>query len=393
MTRPRRTQTPLGVAVGLLLTSLAVSIGLAAAGAPVVARSSVPWLVALTVALIALRVMGARDAGRRAALWFWLGLALTAAAIALSPVFGLYLFIGYYEASQLPGRIQPWAGMVATALVIAVAQTGGVHSPLFTPIFYALFVAVNLAITSLMRFLDREREGLSRELAAANADLLAERERADVLRDQLVEQAREAGIEDERARLSREIHDTVAQDLVAIIAQLDAAQAAPDEAERARRLTIADAAARDALAEARRAVRALASPRLDDSDLPLALDDLLGQWRSATGIDAELRVQGTPAASPHDDDLLRAGQEALANAARHSGAGRVDVTLDYRSDAVALTVRDDGVGFDPDAAPPGSGLTGMRSRLERIGGSVLVESAPGRGATVAARVPRGSEGS
>lgn len=176
MTRARRTQTPLGVAVALLVTSLAVSVGLVMGGAPVVEATSLPWLVALTVALVAQRVAAARDARTRPALWFWLGVALTAVAIWFSPVFGLFLFVGYYEAGQLPGRTQPWAGMVATALVIAVAQTGGVHSPLFTPVFYALFVAVNLAISGLMRFLDREREALSRELAAANADLIAERE-------------------------------------------------------------------------------------------------------------------------------------------------------------------------------------------------------------------------
>lgn len=154
---------------------------------------------------------------------------------------------------------------------------------------------------------------------------------------------------------------------------------------------IADAAARDALGEARRAVRALASPRLDDNDLPLALDDLLGQWRSASGIDAELRMQGTPVASRHDDDLLRVGQEALANAARHARASWVEVTLDYRADAVALTVRDDGVGFDPQATLPGNGLRGLRARMERVGGSLHLTRAPGDGATVTARAPRRQE--
>lgn len=132
-------------------------------------------------------------------------------------------------------------------------------------------------------------------------------------------------------------------------------------------------------------MRALASPRLDDAGLPLALDDVLGQWRETTGLGGEFTVTGDAAASAHDDALLRVAQEGLANVARHARARRADVSLDYGAD-VTLTVRDDGVGFDPDAATAGFGLAGMRARLAAAGGVLTVSSGPA-GTALTARVP------
>lgn len=177
----------------------------------------------------------------------------------------------------------------------------------------------------------------------------------------------------------------MAQDLVAIIAQLDAASGAP-EAERDRRLAIVDTAAREALAEARRAVQALASPRLDDADLPLALDDLLGEWRAATGLGGEVTVVGRAASSGADDVLLRVAQEALANVAKHARARRADVRLAY-GEGVRLEVADDGTGFDAASVARGFGLAGMRDRLSAAGGTLSVESAPGEGTRVVAWLP------
>ncbi len=148
-----------------------------------------------------------------------------------------------------------------------------------------------------------------------------------------------------------------------------------------------DAAAREALAEARRAVKALASPRLDDADLPLALDDLLGEWRAGTGLGGELRVLGRAAASGHDDVLIRVAQEGLANVAKHARARRADVVLEYGPASASLTIEDDGVGFDPTASVTGFGLRGMRERLAAVGGRLDLTSAPGEGARLVASVP------
>ena len=384
----RRDPLPFAVPLGLLAASLVAAVVMAYAGVPVVRVADLPWLVVLTVGMAAVRVVGGRPGSPvRAVVLFWLNLALATVAVWLSPAFGLYLFIGYYESARFPQPVQRVVGMVGVALVIAIAQVGGPRSVLFIPAVYAAFVAVNLAVTGLMLVLDRRREALFVELGRANDELRAEQQRSASLRDQLVAQAREAGIAEERARLSREIHDTVAQDLVAIIAQLDAASAAPDAAERDRRLGVVDAAAREALAEARRAVKALASPRLDDADLPLALDDLLGEWRAGTGLGGELRVLGRAAASGHDDVLIRVAQEGLANVAKHARARRADVVLEYGPASASLTIEDDGVGFDPTASVTGFGLRGMRERLAAVGGRLDLTSAPGEGARLVASVP------
>lgn len=436
----RRNRLALPITLGLLAASLAAAIVLALAEVPVVSDRDIPVYVVLTLVIAGLRVLAVRPGSEtRAAVLFWLNLALAGAAIWFSPAFGLYLFVGYYEAGRFAHPAQRAAGMIGTAVVISVAQVGGPRSMLFIPLIYLAFVVVNLAITGVMMLLDRQRERLFVELAEANAELRAEQERSARLRDQLVEQARNAGVAEERARLSREIHDTVAQDLVAVIAQLTAASDAPDAGEQARRLAVADSAAREALAEARRAVKALASPRLDDTDLPLALDDLLGAWREATGLGGELSVTGRATASGHDDALLRVAQEALANVAKHARARRADVTLAFepagerrtaggsgrpgaapadgrsardlaagsveasgRADVafrprgsglegaaagtVQFTVCDDGTGFDTSAVASGFGLSSMLARMAEIGGSLDIVSSPD-GTTVTARLP------
>jgi signal transduction histidine kinase len=85
--------------------------------------------------------------------------------------------------------------------------------------------------------------------------------------------------------------------------------------------------------------------------------------------------------------LLRVAQEALANVRKHAAAGRVDVELRYDDGAVALTVRDDGRGFDPAAVSGGYGLRGMRERIRQAGGTITVATAPGEGTVVRAEVP------
>lgn len=386
--RGRRTSET-WISGALLLTSLLVSLALGVADVDVVQPGAVPWIVLVTAALVTVRWHWLRraDSERERLACFWATVALGVVAVLLSPVFALYLFIGYYEVSRFGSPTQRIAGTVAIAHVVAFGQLGGRASPIFQPTIYLGFVGVNLAIALAMLTLDRRREELLVDLAAANAELRAERARSAALLDQNVAQAWEAGVTEERQRLSREIHDTVAQDLVAIISQLGAAADATDDVERERRLAVADSAARDALAEARRAVRALASPRLDVVELPLALDDLLGEWRAATGLAGELQVRGRARASGHDDALLRVVQEALANVTKHARARRADVELSYTDEAVRLEVRDDGVGFDPQVPHDGFGLPGMRARLALAGGQLRVHSAPGGPTTVCAQVP------
>ncbi|MGJ3507291.1 sensor histidine kinase [Enemella sp. A6] len=388
-TPAERYRPNLVVAFLLLGASLVISLVIAGWQPQVVAPARIPWLLVLVAALIGLRLFWARPTTtlNQARACYWGNAVLGGLAIAISPIFGLYIFIGYYEASRLPSRAEEWAGIALTAVLAGFSQTGGPNSTIFLPPVIAAFIALNFGIAALMSTLDRQRTRLIDQLRATNTELRTQQELAASLQEQLVDQAREAGVAEERGRLSREIHDTVAQGLIAIITQLEAASDADDPEEYRRRLGIADAAARDALAEARSAVQALASPRLDDADLPLALDDLLGQWRSATGIDAEFTVSGRRAATGHDDVLIRVAQEALANVARHADAGRVGMELAFGTDRVSLMVHDDGHGFDPHDQPAGHGLAGMRERLTRAGGSLEVDSSPATGTTLMARLP------
>ncbi|WP_459751320.1 sensor histidine kinase [Streptomyces sennicomposti] len=320
----------------------------------------------------------------------------------LNPFFAFYAVIGYYTATvQLPRRLV-LPGLGLTAVTMAGSEIGGMP-PRGTVAWFGFVVVlgVNIAIVSLFtRFADQEQRR-----AVAQAETIAELERTNTalqqaldenaaLHAQLLVQAREAGVADERRRLAAEIHDTLAQGLTGIIAQLQVVSGAPDLTTARTHLERASALARHSLGEARRSVHNLAPVELEDTGLPEALKSTVAAWGERTGVRADFTVTGT-AEQLHDEvsaTLLRIAQEALSNAARHARAARVGVTLSYLGDEVILDIRDDGAGFDPAAVPArtragGFGLAGMRARAERIAGSVTVESEPGQGTAVSARVP------
>ncbi len=228
------------------------------------------------------------------------------------------------------------------------------------------------------------------EQSAERGELI---ERLEATRRELAEREREAAVHEERERLSRELHDTVAQDLVSIVTHLQAADAAPDPTVAGRHRAEAARMAHDGIAETRRLVWALRSPALEHATLVETLQGAVERWRAGTSTRATLTVTGTPRPLHPDVEvtLLRTAQEALANAARHAAAREVTLTLSYVGDVVTLDVHDDGVGFDPlhPAADDGRGLglVGMRERAERLGGSLAVESAPGEGTTLGVTLP------
>jgi signal transduction histidine kinase len=222
-------------------------------------------------------------------------------------------------------------------------------------------------------------------------------EQLEATRSELAAAEREGGRLAERQRLARDIHDTLAQGFVSIVLQLQAAEAElPEEAAEAREhLERARRTARDNLTEVRRLVWDLRPGALSAAPLGEALGRLAGRVAEETGMDATATVTGTPRPLSADAEvtLFRVTQEALANVARHANAGRVAVTLSYMDGEAALDVRDDGAGFAPAADGPGPGgglgLRGMRERVEALGGRLAVESAPGRGTTIAVTVPVG----
>lgn len=211
----------------------------------------------------------------------------------------------------------------------------------------------------------------------------------------LVDQARQAGVAEERARLAREIHDTLAQGFVSVLTQLEAAAdalsgAPPEAVERVQR---AGSIARFSLGEARRSVQALRPEVLEAAPLPDAIGRVVARWSDDAGVGAAVTLTGRAVAlSPATEvTLLRATQEALANVARHAAASSVSVTLSYLGDAVVLDVHDDGRGFHPLAPPNGSGggfgLEALRQRVDAAGGYFGLESEPGGGTTVTVHIP------
>jgi signal transduction histidine kinase len=133
---------------------------------------------------------------------------------------------------------------------------------------------------------------------------------------------------------------------------------------------------------------------LAEQPLPQALQELTGRLGEETGLRAETVVTGTarPLPAHVEEALLRIAQEALANVRKHAAASRVTVTLSHLDDVVMLDVHDDGIGFDQatTVAAAGSGGLGLHAMAERVaalGGSLVIESAPGEGTTIAVEVP------
>ena len=207
---------------------------------------------------------------------------------------------------------------------------------------------------------------------------------------------REHAVLEERTRLAREIHDTLAQQLTAIVLQLEAAETlierGSDRAESS--VSIAHELARSALQEARRSVWNLRPAPLAATGVVGAIEREVRAVEERSGISARFTSRAVPrhpSLQPAAEvALLRIVQEALANVVRHSGATHVDVTLRAMGEELMLTVRDDGVGFEPAGEPSRQdcfGLEGMRERVGLAGGTLVVVSAPGKGTEVTARVP------
>jgi signal transduction histidine kinase len=215
-------------------------------------------------------------------------------------------------------------------------------------------------------------------------------------RDELAAAERQAGTLEERARLAREIHDTLAQGFASVVTQLEAADASlrSDPERASRHMHEAEDVARASLAETRALVWALRPDAIATAGLSGAIERLAGSSGGNGGPSVEVEISGT-ARPLHPDvevTLLRAAQEALANARRHAGASHITVTLTYFDDEVSLDVIDDGRGFDPAAVLPagptgGYGLRGMRERAERLGGRLEIESQSAEGTAVAITLP------
>jgi len=324
-------------------------------------------------------------------------LALAGVLMARQPIFFVFAVVGFIQAYELLPPVWAFLSIAATSALVNLVPSG-----IPTNASWAILVAVVIGLQTLFigwfgylgyRFTEQteQRRKAVAELEAAHAENAG-------LHAQLVTQAREAGVHDERQRMAREIHDTLAQGLTGIITQLQAADRVREHPEAwQHHMDQVKALARDSLAAARRSVAALGPPELEDSRLPEAIAEFAARWSSTSTVPAQVQTVGDPRPilAELEITLFRVAQEALANVAKHARAGLVVVTLSYLDDQVMLDVRDDGVGFELDAVAQrgeaadgtGYGLRGARQRLDRVQGTLEIESRRGEGTAVNASVP------
>lgn len=309
------------------------------------------WLVALTLAWVALLVM------------------VPAAAYLVFPLFFLYLYV-------LPGAVGPIAVVVATVLaIVAIGMhgaftAGGVIGPV---VGAGVALLIGLGYRALAREA-AERETLLAELVAT--------------RDQLARTEREQGVLAERARLAREIHDTVAQGLSSIQMLLYAAERADPDRAGIEHVRLARQTAADGLAEARRFIRELSPPALDQG-LDTALARLAEGQQAANGISITVTTPESIDLPMYvQTALLRITQGALANVVQHARATEVHIELGQDEQAVRLVVRDNGVGFDAtevrgrSAGTDSFGLHAIEDRVDQLGGGLDIVSRPGQGTSL-----------
>ena len=217
------------------------------------------------------------------------------------------------------------------------------------------------------------------------------------LREQAIErmksEAEFSAVMNERNRMAREFHDTLAQGLGAISLQLEVAKRQlPAESNAQKPLAEAGIQTRASLDEVRSAIWNMRSQVLETGDLASALNGVLHALTDRNQLQAELKVIGDPKrfAPVVENNLLRIGQEAIANAVKHAQAKRIEVVLKFAERQFELCVSDDGRGFDPSHPPAsegGLGLVGMRERVTELNGELNVSSAPGKGSIVKLTMP------
>lgn len=376
------------MAVVLTLVGAVLAVG---GGTPVAAVVAAALLVlgwhALGTLLPAVRLSHRRVA------WWLVGFGLLwAATVAVSSEFIWLAFLLWLLAGHLlPLR---W-GVLFSALVLAVVIVAPIlhhgstsYGNVFGPLIGGIFAfGISRGYLRLLRDAS-ERERLVASLTRA------QRETAE-LQDELAHAQRESGAIAERTRISRDIHDTVAQALSSIRLLAHAGSRTVD-AEAARTLGQVEALATDSLADVRRIVAALAPSELEDDALAAALQRMLDRARDEAGLQVELHVDDSLPILPTEVEvaLLRTAQSALANVRLHAHATRVVASLIDADDSVRLDIIDDGTGFDLAAweqagqeAVSSFGLRFMRDRLRELGGGLDVESTPGEGTAISVHLP------
>ncbi|XPP26969.1 MAG: sensor histidine kinase [Leucobacter sp.] len=377
------------MAVGLTAigTIRAIGDGVAPAAAIISGLAILAWHTAGTI-------LPARARSRGLAIWWLLGFAaIWIAAVAVSAEFVWLAFLLWLLAGHL---LPVWWGLLFSGFVLGVVILAPIlhhgttsYANVFGPLVGGIFAfGISRGYLQLLRDA-AERERLVSSLTRAQQEMAE-------LQDELALAQRQSGAIAERTRISRDIHDTIAQALSSIRLLAHASSNRTQDPEAARTLAQVEALAGDSIADVRRIVAALAPAELDEDALAAALRRMLDRAHEEAGLQVELHVDDTlPLLSTEVEvALLRTAQSALANVRLHSGANRVVASLIDAEDSVRLDIIDDGAGFDlatwersAEAAESSYGLRFMRARLRELGGGLDIESTPGEGTAISAHLP------
>ncbi|MCO1339416.1 two-component sensor histidine kinase [Kocuria polaris] len=366
-----------GVVLGLTILVIARSVLVPGGGAAVVLLS----VLFLCVYGAGAAVIATHRSPRTAWSLAWTGVltCLWALLMSLTPEAAYLVFPLFFLYLHLLGRLWGTTAILASAtLTIYVLaahsgwSVGGVVGPL---VGAAVALLIGFGYQALAREAE-EREALMRELLET--------------RDQLSAAEREAGMLGERSRLAREIHDTLAQGLSSIQMLLHAAERSDPERAGLDHIRLARETAAANLADARRFIRELSPPELQDQGLGSALRRMAQARWSRPGLEVTVRVSDTLPLPMHlKTALLRIAQGAMANVIQHAEASSATIELVAEDGRLRFSIIDDGTGFVPDrpgARPQGRsdsfGLRATEERVEQLGGTVKIQSSPHGGTTL-----------
>jgi signal transduction histidine kinase len=277
-----------------------------------------------------------------------------------------------------------WLGILISVSAAGLAIQFGLPEAVSFIILYSaalVFVAVFVIMVQQANEARRNSERLLQELQAAHQELQT-----------YAGQAEELAVANERTRLARDLHDSVAQTLYGLTLQAEAASrklaAGQNDAVQAHLQAIGEDA-RQTLQETRLLIFELRPPILEQSGLAAALKARIDAVEARGGTAVHLDLQELPGLDPAlEMGLYRIAQEALNNAAKHAEASKINVRLAKNGESVSLDIADNGRGFDPEAVPDGRvGLQGVAERVAQMEGDLQIKSAPGQGTEIHVEVP------
>lgn len=377
---------------------IAVALAVIGGARAVSEGSDVAVAVAAAVVLLLWYSMGVAIAGRfvhdvHARGWLVGLTAIWVGSVAISTEFVWFAFVLWLLAGHLLAR---WAGVTFSLLIFSVVALAPVlhsgsttYANIFGPLIGGIF-----ALGVSRGYLELNQDARERELLVESLQL-AQQQMSD-LQEELALTQRHSGALAERTRISRDIHDTIAQGLSSITLLVRAQLEPPAGADATRTLVQVEALAADSLVDVRRIVAELTPSELQNNALAAAVRRMLQRFGEETGVVTSLHVDETLPILPTAQEvaLLRTAQSALANVRLHANASKVVVSLVDGGDTVRLDVVDDGCGFDPaevgstsSSAASSYGLAFMRDRLRERGGGLDVESAPGEGTALCGHLP------